>query len=183
MQGSRSSPCLGPHHPHLRGICFLGEFFIAKHNYGGNCSMAWHFLQNTSSFRGREKKDPFVKANQRAGEKVSYYLFPRETWNKQVTQVFFAQVSVEDCCSLQAPCLGLVSNLAKLFAWETYPVPMSGPVGKAAPLGGDGTAELAQGRRGKTGAGGPAAAPASASSNFPMREASPLSFKTKLPFP
>lgn len=66
--------------------------------------MAWHFLQNTSSFRGREKKDPFVKANQRAGEKVSYYLFPWETWNKQVTRVFLlrSQLKAAALCKHRA---------------------------------------------------------------------------------
>jgi len=63
-QGSSSSPCLGPRNPHSMGICFLGEFFIAKYNYRGNCTVVWHFLQNTSSFRGREKKGSFVKAKE-----------------------------------------------------------------------------------------------------------------------
>lgn len=130
-------------------------------------------------FQGERKKGSFCKSKSEGWRKGFLLFSPTGNMEQASYSGFFAQVSVEGCCSLQAPCLGLVSNLAKLFAWETYPIPMSGLVGKAAPQDPPWVVMVLpswpKAGEGKLGLGGPAAAPASASGNFPIREASLLS--------
>lgn len=90
MQGSRSSPCC----PHSMGIGFLSQCFIAKFDYGGNCTVVWNFSKR--DFQKERKPDPFVKAKERRF--LSIYSCGKEASYSG----FSAQGSVEGCSCRQA---------------------------------------------------------------------------------
>lgn len=157
------------------GFHFLGEFFIAKFNNGGNRTVAWRVLQNVSSLRGRgggKKKDPFVEGDSR---RESFLLFVLVGNVEQANHSgFFAQVPGEG--------LGPVPNFAKLSAWASWLVPAPGLGGGGQPPRAPQLVMLLLQRQNRGWGGHQQLRPLQAAISPPASPAR-SQFKAKLPFP